>query len=711
MKSEFALAFNQICAEYSLPRDVVLDAVQAALVTAYRRDWKIATTQNITAEISLDTGLARIYLEKVIVDAVEDPTTEISLKDARKRKSKAEVDEVLMVDVTPKNFGRIAAQTAKQVITQRLREAERESQFNRFSRQEHEIIIGTIQSVTPHGVTLHLERTEEAHMPKREQIPGERYTIHQKIRVYVLEVKRTPRGPEIVVSRSHPLMLRRLLELEVPEIRNGQVEIKAIAREAGTRAKIAVIARQPGLDPIGACVGMRGIRIQTISRELHGERIDVVEWAPAEAQFIGNALSMSKILSVTLDPHNPGGRTASVVVLDEQLSLAIGRSGQNARLTAKLTNWRVDIQGATEAALWTLEQVNKNPDLLDEVKGAATFIPRLAGIMRTHEKDRYPYTDEELHVIETAVQAVRQALIARRDAERPALRQARARRSAQEQVEARRLKAKREAKARVPQQAYDQNMHSLDLSEKILSNLLRNGLTSVGEVMERIAQGDEALLILDGVGVKALQEIKQAVEQSDLHFVELQPDAEAEEVVEAEPASADPTVLEAVEETEQAVEEIQAVAELTAQDAEVEAAEAVELDTEEEAREITEPESSAPEPEPGVEAITEAEAEAGIEAEAEEEVEIVEVHDAQTEEEEDAQSIEEIFKADIFSVPVEDYETVEDEEEFEQEDTSKKQRNRKKRRTVLYDEERDETFVVRKRRRHKDVWDEYGDGF
>jgi len=302
----------------------------------------------------------------------------------------------LMVDVTPHNFGRIAAQTAKQVITQRLREAERESQFNRFSRQENEIIIGTIQSVSPHGVTLHLERTEEAHMPRREQIPGERYMLHQKIRVYVLEVKRTSRGPEIVVSRSHPLMLRRLLELEVPEIRAGQVEINAVAREAGMRAKVAVSTRQPGLDPVGACVGMRGIRIQTISNELHDERIDVIEWNKDPAIYISNALSMPQVLSVVLDESNPGGRTASVVVLDDQLSLAIGRAGQNARLAAKLTGWRIDIKSASEAAEEMLTMVSSVPTAAQPVLSAEDILAKAEAILKARPEPEAAEVETEI---------------------------------------------------------------------------------------------------------------------------------------------------------------------------------------------------------------------------------------------------------------------------------------------------------------------------
>ncbi|MBN1261575.1 MAG: transcription termination/antitermination protein NusA, partial [Anaerolineae bacterium] len=520
MKSEFALAFNQICAEYNLPRDTVLEAVSAALITAYRRDWKVNANQNLTAEIDMDTGLARIFLEKMVVETVEDSEMEISLQAARRVRRTAELDDMIMVDVTPRDFGRIAAQTAKQVITQRLREAERESQFNRFSRQSNEIIIGTIQSITPQGITLHLERREEAHMPKREQIPGERYRLHQKIRVYVIEVRRTPRGPQITVSRSHPAMLRRLLELEVPEIRSGQVELKAIAREAGTRSKVAVMSRQPGLDPVGTCVGMRGIRIQTISRELNNERVDVVEWFTDPAKFIASALSLPEVLSVVVDPENPGGKTASVVVKDDQLSLAIGRSGQNARLAAKLTGWRVDIQGVSEAIVWALERVNQSPELLATQREAVALVPQLAAIMRTHEDQRIPFNDEELRIIRTVVEALRGAEIAQRERERPGSRQTRARLAAQQKAAARQREAKEKAYRLVPKAAYDASLADLELSEKVLGHLDRNGLTNVGQVMERMAVGDEELLMLNGVGAKALLEIKEAIASSAFDFID-----------------------------------------------------------------------------------------------------------------------------------------------------------------------------------------------
>lgn len=664
MKSEFALAFNQICAEYNLPREVVLDAVSAALVTAYRRDWKVSATQNVAAEISLETGLARIFVEREVVEEVEDPELQIAVRDARRRKPNVQVGDLMMVDVTPKDFGRIAAQTAKQVITQRLREAERESQFNRFSRQENEIIIGTIHSVTPQGVTLYLERTEEAHMPKREQIPGERYTLHQKIRVYVLEVRRSPRGPEIIVSRSHPLMLRRLLELEVPEIRNGQVEIAAVAREAGTRAKVAVFARQPGLDAVGACVGMRGMRIQTISRELQGERIDVIEWSKDPEVFITNALSLPSVVCVNLDEHNPGGRTASVVVMDDQLSLAIGRAGQNARLAAKLTNWRIDIQGVTEASLWALEQVNKVPELADMLKGSAGLIPRLASIVRIHEQERLPYTDEERNVISSAIKAVRQALIALRESEQPGAHQARARRSAQERADAARVQARKDASARVPAQAYEIPISDLDLSEKVFTHLATNGIQNVGQVMERIALGDEALLMLTGVGVKALKEIKDAVAASQLDFVD--PDAPIDVPV-AEVEQAETLVAEADAVTVDEGSEVEAP-EPSLVDSEVAESEAVDVEAG-----IVVTESGAilaldEEPEPAVAEVAESDLEPATVA----------------------------FHPEALAAEFEEDEETESDEGSDRKGDRKK---RKKGRQIVYDDSTGEMFVVRRRRR------------
>jgi N utilization substance protein A len=719
MKSEFALAFNQICSEYNLPREVVLDAVRAALATAYRRDWKVPPNQNVSADINLDTGLAKIYLEQVVVESVENKLLEINLKDALKIDHHVEVGDPVMVDVTPRNFGRIAAQTAKQVITQRLREAERESQYNRFSRQEGEIIIGTVQSITPHGVTLHLERTEEAHMPKREQIPGERYMLHQKIRVYVVEVRRTPRGPEITVSRSHPNMLRRMLELEVPEIRNGQVEIKAIAREAGTRAKVAVTSRQPGLDPVGACVGMRGIRIQTISHELHGERVDVVEWDKDVSQFIANALSIQPVMAVLLDEDRSGqgARTASVVVLDDQLSLAIGRSGQNARLAAKLTNWRIDIQGVTEAALWALEQVNRNPDLIDWLdKDVAPLVPRLASIMRAHEKDRYPYTDEELQAIKGVVVGVHQTLLDRRRAARERIRQAEEAPPVQVDPKAQKRARLAEARASVPSGAYQLDLEVLSLSGKVMDHLTQGDIENVGEIMERMALGDEALLIVNGIGSKALKEIKHAVAQ--MEFAEPEPEEEEAPSEEIEPAEISEEVPAVSAESEEPGDEVLAEKEVDVVPLAPEEAEEALPETE---KVVTEP--AAAESEAAVtEAVDEGPSEEGVEAEDLEAVQPVEeptadVAEEPEQEDDEADELTEGFSLeDLDGVSVGDYDFEETEENLEEEildqrgdKGGKHKKSKRRRRTIIYDEESGETFVVRKRRqgRYQEGWDEY----
>jgi N utilization substance protein A len=707
MKSEFALAFNQICAEYDLPRDVVLDAVRAAMLSAYRRDWDVGPNQNMTAEINLETGLARIYLEKEVVSSEEDvgdEKTQVALEAIQKRKPHAEVGDEVMVDVTPDNFGRIAAQTAKQVITQRLREAERESQFHRFSRQENEIIIGTVQSIKPHGVTLHLERTEEALMPRREQIPSERYRLHQKIRVYVLQVKRSPRGPEIIVSRSHPLMLRRLLELEVPEIRNGQVEVKAIAREAGGRSKVAVTTDQSGLDPVGACIGMRGIRVQTISRELSDERIDVVEWNEDTATFIGNALSMD-VLDVTLDELNPNGRTASVMVRDDQLSLAIGRAGQNARLAAKLTGWRVDIRGITEATMWALEKINATPDMVENIdREAASLIPQLAGIMREHQEHNYSYTDEEQRMVRTVVRAIHRAFLRRRDKERPEVKQLRKRRSAQRRAEEERIAAAKEALERVPREAYDLTIMELDLPEKVKQHLTNSGLKNAGEVMERLAIGDEELLMLTGIGVRALSEIKQAIETSDLSFLEREPEAvvleEAEEAEEAAEVEIEEAAdVEAVEEVEEEVA------------AEVEEIEE-EIEIEEAGEEVVSEAVEEAEPEPESDSLLVEEAEEIAERIAEEVEE--EEAKAEVEEEEAAEpELEKIFGGEKPSLAdkFKDYEyDYEEEELFEEKDKKKEKKRTKPGPTLIYDEETGEMIPIRRRHRKFDeVWDEYLD--
>jgi N utilization substance protein A len=347
MKTDFIRAINQVCAERGLTVEVVLELVEQALASAYKRDFSPA--EYVEAKIDPDTGALSMFTGKEAVETVESPESQMDMAEARAIKPDVEVGEIVYVEAHPPDFGRIAAQTAKQVILQRIREAERDALYDSFVGREGEIVGGTVHSMDARGITINLGRIE-ALVPRSQQVPIERYFIRQKLRVLILEVNRTSRGPEIIASRSHPDMLRRLLEVEVPEIYNGLVEIKAIAREAGSRAKVAVAAVQQGIDPVGACVGMRGVRIQSIVSELNGEKIDVIGWSRDPKEFISKSLSPARPLGVELAEDDEVGNTATVIVPDKELSLAIGREGQNARLSAKLTGWRIDIIGATEAA-------------------------------------------------------------------------------------------------------------------------------------------------------------------------------------------------------------------------------------------------------------------------------------------------------------------------------------------------------------------------
>ncbi len=362
MRSEFEVAFNEIAELRNLPRDIVLEALSNALMSAYRRDAGIGNAQRIEANIDPTTGRARVFVEKEVAEEVLDPRTEVDLDKARFYEPEAQVGDIVMVMVegSMKKYGRIAAQTAKQVILQKIREAERTQLFEEFSVREGDLVNGTVQSLNTNLITVSLGRAE-AIMPRTQQIPGERFKPHDKLRAYIMEVKKSNRGPQIILSRAHRDMLRRLLEYEVPEIYNGQVEIKSIAREAGYRSKVAVAALQDGIDPVGACVGMRGGRIQNIVKELHDEKIDVIEWNPNQEQFIAKALSPARVTGVYLEDDPDSGRTAVVIVPDDQLSLAIGKEGQNARLAAKLTGWRIDIKSVTEAVQEALENLDTAP--------------------------------------------------------------------------------------------------------------------------------------------------------------------------------------------------------------------------------------------------------------------------------------------------------------------------------------------------------------
>ena len=345
MKSDFMVALKQLAAERHLPMEQVLGAIEVALASAFKKD-NPASGQNITVTLNPNSGEVSVYALKTVVDMVEDPEREITVAEAAKIKKGAIVgDEVAAAEPLPHNASRIAAQTAKQVVLQRLREAERELLFQEFAQHEGDIMSGVVETSDPgRAITLDLGRAQ-AILPQEEQVNTERYRKGQRVKVFVLSVRSAPKGPEILVSRSHRNMLRRLFEIEVPEVYNGVVEIKAIAREAGFRSKVAVSANQPGIDPVGSCIGIRGNRIQSIVNELQGEKIDIVSWDSDPRSFIANSLSPSEPVQVELMEAE---QTAVVVVPDRQLSLAIGKEGQNTRLAARLTGWRLDIKGMTE---------------------------------------------------------------------------------------------------------------------------------------------------------------------------------------------------------------------------------------------------------------------------------------------------------------------------------------------------------------------------
>ena len=345
MKSDFMVALKQLAAERHLPMEQVLGAIEVALASAFKKD-NPASGQNITVTLNPNSGEVSVYALKTVVDVVEDPEREITVAEASRIRKGAELgDEIAAAEPLPHNASRIAAQTAKQVVLQRLREAERELLFQEFAQHEGDIMSGIVETSDPgRAITLDLGRAQ-AILPSDEQVSSERYRKGQRVKVFVLSVRSAPKGPEILVSRSHRNMLRRLFEIEVPEVYNGVVEIKAIAREAGFRSKVAVSANQPGIDPVGSCIGIRGNRIQSIVNELQGEKIDIVSWDTDPRSFIANSLSPSEPVQVELLDAE---QTAVVVVPDRQLSLAIGKEGQNTRLAARLTGWRLDIKGMTE---------------------------------------------------------------------------------------------------------------------------------------------------------------------------------------------------------------------------------------------------------------------------------------------------------------------------------------------------------------------------
>ena len=341
--NELLDALTALEKQKGISRDVLIEAIEAALVTAYKRNFNQA--QNVRVDLNLDNGTMRVFSRKDVMEEALDERLHISLEDAKQINPAFELGDIVEQEVTPRNFGRIAAQTAKQVVTQRVREAERGMIYEEFVDREEDIVNGIVERLDARNIYVGLGKVE-AVLPVNEQIQSETYRPHERIKVYITKVERTTRGPQVFVSRTHPGLLRRLFEMEVPEIFEGIVEIKSIAREAGDRSKISVVAHNEDVDPVGSCVGAKGSRVQTIVNELNGEKIDIVEWSEDPVVFVANALSPSKVLDVQVHEEE---KSTTVVVPDYQLSLAIGKRGQNARLAAKLTGWKIDIKSETDA--------------------------------------------------------------------------------------------------------------------------------------------------------------------------------------------------------------------------------------------------------------------------------------------------------------------------------------------------------------------------
>src|SRR5690554_237107 len=360
MNLELIGALTELEKERGISKDILLEAIETAIVSAYKRNYGSSSTGSVRVDLNQETGEIHVFSRRTVVEEVVDDTIEISLEDARKFDPNYQIGDIVEQEVTPKDFGRIAAQTAKQVVIQRIREAERSIVFNEYSNREGDVVTGIVHRYEHKNVIVDLGKVE-AVVPASEQIPGESYPHNSRMKFYINEVKQSTKGPQVFLSRTHPGLLKALLELEVPEIQSGEVEVKAVSREAGQRSKVAVYSRDSNIDAVGACVGSRGMRIQAVVGELHGEKIDVIEWLPNEERFIANALSPAKVMHVRLDIPN---KTARTVVPDDQLSLAIGKEGQNARLAARLTGWKIDIKSSSQAA--NLPEFQPEPEAADD---------------------------------------------------------------------------------------------------------------------------------------------------------------------------------------------------------------------------------------------------------------------------------------------------------------------------------------------------------
>jgi transcription termination factor NusA len=550
MKSEFALAFNEVLEEKQLPREVIMSALENAMIAAYRKAVGASNAQSVKVEIDMDKGSVKVFAEKEVSDSIIDARTEVLLDEARMVDPDAQIGDLIMVESTPADFGRIAASTARQAIQQKIRDAEKSQQFEFFSRQVGEIISGVLQAVNRMQATIGLDLKAEGTMLRKDMIPGERFRMHERIRAYVYEVKDTPKGLQIMLSHTHRNFLRRLLENEVPEIYHGIVEIRSIAREPGQRAKVAVSATQMGIDPVGACVGQRGVRIQAIVNELHGEKIDIIEWKSDPAVYIEKAISPAKpVIGVYLSQTTSENKTATVVVPEDQLSLAIGKEGQNARLAAKLTGWRIDILSVPEAASRALIKMREDPSLQDMAAEEAEIMTRITDILKKKE-DGKALTSEDNTLMARFVDRVEKRGEADRKQE-----------DAAAQAE---LKALRTS---IDPRAFEMPILDVPLKEHILAILQEAGMENFGDLMLQLKRDPDKILSLNGIGPKAMEEIQTLVQTYQFPALETVPEPAAEEA----PAHEEPATAAVVEGGAEAV-----VSEVEAEAVEAPAVETVE---------------------------------------------------------------------------------------------------------------------------------------
>lgn len=666
MKNEFVLAFNELLEEKQLPKDIIMGALEYAMVSAYRKAENASNAQHIEAKIDLQTGRVTIYAEKEIVETVQDPRTEVSLEEALKIDPNAKVGGMIVVESTPKDFGRVAAQTARQVIQQRIREAEREAQLQYFKRQVGEIVSGMIQAITPNGLTLGLEMKAEGIMPRKEMIPGERHRVHERIRALLLEVKDSGKGPQIILSRAHRNFLRRLLENEVPEIYHGMVEIRSIAREPGQRSKVAVAALQAGVDPVGACVGMRGVRIQAIVRELNDEKIDVIEWNPDPSVYLAKALSPARVTGVYLSNRAKGTKTATVVVPEDQLSLAIGRDGQNARLAARLTSWRIDIKSLPEAAIDALNKIQKEPEYATFAELEKDIIPQIEQILNKKAEGR-PVTPEEYQLMSQFVDRVERGILRQREGV---------------------LRAEEEkqiiAAANIPDEAFEIPLEDIGLPLRYTTLLNGAGYLSVGDLMLQLKLDPNKVLSLEGIGAKAMAAIEEALTNFSLPKTE----TNAEEVVEEELITVEEGTVEEKAEDQQAAEGI---------------AEVVEAAQEMPQAAISEEQES---PQPAlVESVEEAQVVQAVQSEGPSVDEREAGQGEETPQESQEPTLKEIFKWSPDQIEI-DYELVTEDDEEESDSDKKKKKKKKKYVEYEFDPDQAATVAKKKRKRSGADWDD-----